>query len=353
VLYLHQRLLSPLKAIYLEEQDVAYRTKCTSIGHRILKEDQRAESVPNSIFKRLDTIILRVQNEITVDNITTINEAKSILERIEQVVTTSNFVCSIPYYLVQSFGDGLLPRKLDERLIYAAENELRRPYITAHANEMFSHVDCDLSSLLYLCIAEALHIPLRMVELPGHNFIRWRLNNYTHLNWDTNYGFNRFTDNEYAAHYGVKADQIVNGTYLLDLSTDNVEGYFSFVRGITFQSAKKFHESINEYRVAITKYPQSPAARNNIAWLFVSDKSVQQIVTKEEALELMLKACDIYRTDNSLDTLACVYAENGDFKSAITIETEAYSMKALPKYKQMIDAFYKGKTWLDLFGTTS
>jgi tetratricopeptide (TPR) repeat protein len=170
------------------------------------------------------------------------------------------------------------------------------------------------------------------------------------LNWDTNYGFNKYTDNGYAARFGVGPEHIANGTYLADLSTESVEGYFCFIRGLTFQRANSYADAVAEYRIAITKYQQSPAACNNIAWLFVSVREVQEIVTKEDALQFALKACEIHRTDNNLDTLACVYAEHDDFQSAIEIETEAYNISPQPSYREMIEAFRDGKTWLDVHG---
>jgi tetratricopeptide (TPR) repeat protein len=350
MLHLHQRLESPLAVKLPAEKAVPFSSQLNTIGHRILVEDQRAQDVPSPIFERLDAIISRIKKEASIGSVTTVEEAGNALERIERIIIAMNFVCSIPQFLVHSFAEGLQPQILQLRVIHAPENEIRRPHLLAHQDELFSHVDCDLSSLLYLSIADVLGLPLRMVEVPQHNFIRWRLSEDHHINWDTNYGFNRYTDNEYAAIHGVTPDLIVKGVYLDDLSPENVEGYFHFVRGITFQRGQKLPEAVQEYRLAVRKYPQSPVSYNNIAWLFVSVRTVQQIVTKEEALQLALKACEIHRTDNNLDTLACVYAEHKDFESAIRIETEAFQLMPKPDYRVMIDAFRNGKTYLDVHG---
>lgn len=351
MLQLHQRLLSPMHIPKIERKPSEYQSERVSIGQRILQEDDRAEPVPDVVFQRLDFVIEKVINNVTAGTVNTIDEAREILQSIERVVTSMNFVCSIPYYLVHSFSEGLFPRALDSKLVYAPENDLRRSHILSNEDEDFSHVDCDLGSLLYLCIGEALGIPLCMVEVPQHNFVRWRLNESLHLNWDTNYGFNKFTDSGYASRYGVDPKHIINATYLADLSVANVEGYFSFVRGITFQRAKEYANAIEEYRSAVRNYPQSPSSRNNIAWLFVSVRDTQQLVTSDEALQLMLETCDIDRSHNYLDTLACVYAERGDFTTAIQIEMEAYNLHPSPVYREMIEAFQGGKTWLDVHST--
>jgi tetratricopeptide (TPR) repeat protein len=325
-----------------------YTSKHNTIGHRVLCEDRRAEPFPDLIFQRLDGVIDAVANVTIRVRGTSTEEARKVLTRVEDVVREANFVCSIPYYLVESFSDGLFQKPLDLRLIDSAENSLRKTHMMAHQHELFSHVDCDLGALLYLSIGEVLGIPLQMIEVPDHNFVRWRLDRDVHLNWDTNYGFAKFSDTEYAARYGVRKEHIDNGVYLADMSVDNVVGYFSFVRGLTFQGLKRLPEAVAEYRVAIPMYPKSPSARNNIAWLFVSDRGVQLIVSKDEALRFALEACSLHRSDSNLDTLACVHAEHGDFASAIACETEAYNIGPNPYYLKMISAFETGKTWLDV-----
>ena len=319
MLHSHRRLLSPRRFPKYDRSPFEYQVKRASIGQRILQADDRAEPVPDLVFQRLDSVVEKVVDSVVVGTVTTVDEARAVLLSIEEIITSTNFVCSIPQYLVHSFAEGLLPRDLDSNLVYAPQNDFRRDHILAHEDEAFSHMDCDLSSLLYLCIGEALQIPLCMAELPDHNFIRWRLSDAVHLNWDTNYGFNKFTDSEYANIYGLDPEHIEGGTYLADLTTLNVEGYFSFVRGITFQRARNYEEAITEYRAAINHYPQSPSSRNNIAWLFVSVPEAQQIVTSDEALQLAQQACDIHRSHSHLDTMACVFAERGDFLQRNTV----------------------------------
>jgi tetratricopeptide (TPR) repeat protein len=184
--------------------------------------------------------------------------------------------------------------------------------------------------------------------VPQHNFVRWRFGPNEFLNWDTNYGFNRWTDDEYAAQYGVTGELREAGTYLSDLSTENTLGYFCFVRGITFQRSDQFQSALAEYREGIVRYPQSPSSRNNAAWLFASKRHAQDFINKDDARRFAEEACSIHRSDQNLDTLACVCAEAGDFQTAIAIEEEAYKLSPLPNYKEMIEAFRNKKTYLDL-----
>jgi len=344
-----QRLYSPLKGSPAKEL-IRKDGLTPTIGHMVLTEDSRAETIQQSVFDRLNDVISNVESSVTVGTtVTTIDQARAILQQIEQVIIAMNFVCTIPDFLVSTFAQGLLPRALDPVVINNSENDLRRVQISAHSGEMFSHVDCDLSSLLYVSIGEKLDIPLCMVEIPNHNFVRWRLSDSLHLNWDTNYGFDKFSDSQYALTGHITSEQIVNGIYLADLSTNNSKGYFSFVRGLTFQSNNMLSEALNEYRNATQLYPKSPSARNNAAWLYVSSRPAQAFITGTEAIAMGEKARQLVMNDsNILDTLACAYAEYGDFTKAIEIETAAYNMTPNPEYQRMITAFGMGQTWLDV-----
>lgn len=343
-----RRLFSPLKGTPAKE-GIRKDGPTPTLGHLVLTEDSRAETIQPSIFDRLDDIISHVETAVTVGTVTTVNQARAVLQQIEQVIIAMNFACTIPDYLVSSFAQGLLPRALDPAVINNNENDLRRAHIAAHSGALFSHVDCDLSSLLYVSIGEKLGISLCMVEIPNHIFVRWRLDPSLHLNWDTNYGFDKFTDNQYALTGHVTSEQVVNGIYLADLSANNSRGYFSFVRGITFQGNNMFSEALTEYRNATQLYPKSPSARNNAAWLYVSNRPAQAFITGAEAIAMGEEARRLVKNDsNILDTLACAYAQSGDFTKAIEIETEAYRMTPNPEYKRMIEAFGRGETWLDV-----
>ena len=183
-------------------------------------------------------------------------------------------------------------------------------------------------------------------------FIRWRLADGSALNWETNHGYNRYTDEHYKTVHNFTLAQLEAGTYLADMSRENTLGYFSFIRGITHERAKQPTAAAREYEDALANYPQSPSPLNNLAWLYVTSRDAQQVITGADALRHATKACTFDRTANVLDTLACVMAECGDFAGAIVIETEAYALNPAPGFQEMIQAFRDGKTWLDLHGTT-
>ncbi len=314
------------------------------------------QTAPPKLYQRpssndLDEVLDAVKATLPSTVPTIEDDVRNLLLSIESAITGSNFVCSIPAFLVGSFAQGLALRPLRMDVLYSVENQFRRAHALAHSGELFSHVDCDLGSLIYLSIAEAFGLPIRMVEVPQHNFVRWHFSETSYLNWDTNYGFDRYSDAEYAVRHGVSPEHISSSIYLASLSTTNVDGYFDFCRGLTYEAAKNFAPSVATYRQAISRYPQSPSARNNLAWLYASVNKVQALIPAGDALKFALEACELHRKHNFLDTLACVYAELGDFHNAIAIEQEAYNQSHSPGYAQMVEAFKAGRTWMDIHGS--
>lgn len=349
---LEQRLANVFgKTTFPFEQVISDAVSVNTTGHKVLLEDRRAETIPDAIFDRLDWVIAHVRDAIPNGDNQDPAVALEKLRAIEHTLTQRNFICSIPYFLVATFAEGLQRRPLSTpALMLADENQLRRHFVERHLHEDFSHVDCDLSSLLYLSIAESVGLPLCMVEVPHHNFVRWMFNDGSYLNWDTNYGYNRFTDKDYADKYGAVQEQVDKGIYLSNMSADNVMGYFCFCRGLTFERAGNPSAAIGEYMLSVEKYPQSPISRNNLAWKYVTSRDAQALIAGDKALRFAREAVALFRTDSYLDTLACVLAESGEFEEAILIETEAYRINPNPEYETMIKAFAQRQTWLDLHG---
>lgn len=348
--YLEQRFITPFRSTKTYSTDeISASVTPDTIGHRVLIEDRRAESISNSIFERLDLLIDFVENTLPQGENDDPAIALTKLKAIEQALTDNNVMCSIPMFLVATFAEGLQLKPFTEHaLIYAEENQYRRSHIEAHIDEKFSHMDCDLSSLLYISIAEKLSLPICMIEVPRHNFVRWTFSDGSYLNWDTNFGYNRYTDDQYAKKYDASEDQIKKGTYLSNMTSENVMGYFNFCRGNTFELDSKPHGAIQEYLTSIERYPQSPISRNNIAWKYATSKDAQTLISSKDALIFAREAVDIVRSDTYLDTLACVLAESGDFEEAVIVEMEAYKMNPRPDYQVMIEAFQNKQTWLDI-----
>ena len=100
------------------------------------------------------------------------------------------------------------------------------------------------------------------------------------------------------------------------------------------------------YEMILRRETRNYHAYNELAWLYVTcpDKSFRD---PEEAIRLANIALEIKREPFILDTLACAYAEMGDFEKAIEIEKEAYELKPEEHFKEMIEAFKQKKTYIE------
>lgn len=103
-------------------------------------------------------------------------------------------------------------------------------------------------------------------------------------------------------------------------------------------------KAIRDYQKAIEVFPANTRALNTLAWIYVSKPEHRN---PKEALKLALRAVALDRTAPYLDTLACAYAENGDFQKAVETEREALKLKADPDYRKMIAAFREKMTYLE------
>jgi hypothetical protein len=77
-------------------------------------------------------------------------------------------------------SDALKPRTPSDdeflRAFQSLANARRQSYATKlrQENEPLYYFDCDLAAILYVAIAERLDLPVHLVEIPGHNFVRWQ-----------------------------------------------------------------------------------------------------------------------------------------------------------------------------------
>lgn len=329
--------------------EAAFAPLESTIGHQVLALDNAAIPTPEAALVKLDATLEAVVSQVKIGSMPqTTDEAVAVLSQIESVLIRQNYACSIPYR-VANFSEGLLPRPLNLELTRDSTNRLRRAHMLEHAGELFSIVDCDLGSLLYLSIADRLGLPLVMVEVPEHNFIRWIFDNgLPHLNWDTNYGYSVFSDEGYISHHGVPPETISQGVFLANMTRTTVLGYFNQCRGLAWQSLKEYERALAEYRLSTQANPKAPNPLNNLAWLYASSRKAQKFVAAAEAIESAEKAVNLFRHPDLLDTLGCTYAEAGDFAKALQAEKAAYQMSGNPQFLELIEAFENNRTYLDL-----
>lgn len=151
-----------------------------NIGFIVLK----LENAPPEAFELLDAIIKTASNDAK-----SLNEPEDFLRFF---FNTIRFTFNIKYQKNDLPGAGLKNRTLD----------------------------CDNLALIYLSMAEELELPLHMVILPTHAFVRWEDKNVT-IDWESIIGEKR-EKNFYKSSYEISDYAEKKGTYLRNLTRNEV-----------------------------------------------------------------------------------------------------------------------------------
>lgn len=276
-----------------------YRPKFKGIGFQILDSESEACFVTDQQYKLLDELVESVVTKVKynpnlVDRGAKIEQARNVSKVISDTLRAKGFALFIP---TESLGDALISR-----------NRLGEP-----ERHIF---DCDTGSFIFLTIVENLGAPVSLVDITlpsgaGHNYVRWHIDDQTSFDWDMNGQSECLTPTGLPSYEG------------RSMSRDETFGYALGLRASIWETLGKYDSALSDYREAIKLYPQEHAYYNNFAWVVATKQLSNRKQLQKAALEASEHATTITRTANYLDTLACVYALTGDFKKAITLESEA------------------------------
>ena len=168
-----------------------FHGKYNTIAHELLNDEASASDVTQNMYDFIDAVIDEAKVRITKKPSYTRDEAISMLRTIDEILIGKNVVYPAQLDgmgLVDQLSDGLRGRVMNPTEIDAlakySHNERRSDRIRQHASEPFYVNDCDTTSFLYLAIAEVIDLPLYLIELPGHNFIRYE-DGATSFDWET------------------------------------------------------------------------------------------------------------------------------------------------------------------------
>ncbi len=184
--------------------------------------------------------------------------------------------------------------------------------------EPIRFLDCDMASLLLISVAQMVGFELRLVEVPGHNFVRWHGPGGQRVNWD----WTRWASlDDQGYHERIPPIQLTRKTYLKSQTQEEATGYFLAVltRNIS-DPAKK----LALRRDALAKAPNNPIVANNVAWSFATLPEGVEHTERQDAVSLALSAWASDPDDPEfMDTAACALAAAGQKAIAIAIEAGA------------------------------
>ena len=166
-------------------------------------------------------------------------------------------------------------------------------------------IDCDTSSILYVALAQLQGFPVKMIEIPKHNYVRW-IEREISINWDTNDGKIRNDDQQSKL---LSSKEIISYWFLIgrrDLRKDS-----------RLSREFAFH--------ALHLSPRYPEALNNVAWALVVDVDPRKR-DAYQALVCARRAVSLSDDANYWDTLAATYAGIQDYDMAMTAELRALDL---------------------------
>ena len=125
----------------------------------------------------MESACQRIKSRYTQDEIKSANldRVKSILGMIDSIFTENKFL----YFTAKddSHFDFLTLAMRDwypsDRYGYYTGNDYRDKFWSSHKGEQCRLIDCDLYSEVYIGVAQMAGLPLTMVEIPHHNYVRW------------------------------------------------------------------------------------------------------------------------------------------------------------------------------------
>jgi hypothetical protein len=305
-----------------------YKPTHRGLGYDILNGESEACFVSDSSYRLLDEIVDRVTARLTDaqrsgQGISDEARAIAISQATGDILAELGFGLYIP---TETLGDALVSRNppgMPPRFIF----------------------DCDTGSMILLTVADHLQVPASLVEITlesgsQHNYVRWHLAQGRSIDWDTNGRGPCITPTNQPAFQG------------LSMSLVETMGYAATLRAPLWKSQKQYLRALSDYRNDARDRPGHPVAFNNFAWLVATTDFPQRESYKAEALQAATQAVSLQRRAgapkltrndlaNYLDTLACVYAYGGDYKTAGITESEAASISPKPEFKQRQEMFAK------------
>jgi tetratricopeptide (TPR) repeat protein len=328
--------------------------KFDTFAHWVLDAEAEADFVSPDRYAKLDAMIADVKSRVTIDRtIKDVREerkqARRILKAIDETLTRHNVLFPPGETDCTALRIGLAPQKLSEkdfeRILRSGMNARREDHARENPAGPFFMMDCDMTSLLYLGIGDALGVELRLVDLPDHMFVRWPLSDGTYMNWDTNVA-GSIDDKEYASDYELSKKIRKSRVYLATMTREESRGYVYSLRAARHEEKERMTEALADLETAHKLYPQSTQIKNELAFLYATmdqtkDKRAEALAMAEEITKLEPEVGDYW------DTLATAHAAKGDFAKAIKLEEKAMKFaedsEELAEFRARMKEFEQGK----------
>lgn len=339
-------MIHTTKSIIISCSSIVILLTCSHNKPYLSDIDINEKLLANICF-RLEENIYRTY--ISDDNIL-LNNINDKYELLLSIISDAEYkISQLPRYSISEKQYALLVfYNIHDLLINKYKFKLKIGTETLLEALTYNKYDCDIGSLIYFSIGEKIGLPIYIVEAPGHNFVRWELNNHEHINWDVNTGKDYSDDDFRNGNTPTSTKKLtiyteMHSYFLKNLPINYFIGYYYGLLAYKLNKKGKLDIAEIYYKQSIQLYPYAFLSMNNLAWMYVTNEKYISRDYANQATNLTLFIVNSYPEDiNSIDTLSCCYAAQGNFEQAIFEEKKAYSNK------QKIEGFKNKKTCLDM-----
>ncbi|HEX9965612.1 MAG TPA: hypothetical protein VGB04_11585 [Allosphingosinicella sp.] len=284
-----------------------------TLAYRMLERERAVREIPASAEPLLRKVLTEGVAALGSDYAppATADEFEAFAEKVSTVLAAHNFVQpgstkDWPDTLGEAFAP--LPRG-DPRV--ASSLKLDRPARLDHVKPAgpVYFVDCDMGAMLIISVAQMVGFDVAMVEVPGHNFLRWKSPSGATTGWDWTYWR---TPDEAGRASRLEPSLLARKVFLDSQTLEESEAYFkSVLAGKIGNEAAK----LALRREAASAFPNNRVVAYGVARTFTLGPGASP-AERKEALGYSLLALSMEGNGNPRNVadrmiaVACAYAAN-------------------------------------------
>lgn len=284
-----------------------------TLAYRMLQRERSVRAVPDGAEPLLREVLADAMAALGPDPEppATAEEFRAFAETVSAVLAAHNFVqpASVDDW-PDTLGEAFAPLdRADPRV--SASLSADRPARLGHVKKdgPVYFVDCDIGAMLIISVAQSIGFDVAMVEVPGHNFLRWESPSGAGSGWDWTYW--RVPD-ESARAARLPRSLVARKVFMASQTLAESEAYFKSVLGgqIDDPAAR-----LALRREAAAAFPNNRVVAYGVARTFALGASASP-AERKDALAFSLLALSMESEGNAesradrMMAVACAYAAN-------------------------------------------
>lgn len=282
-----------------------------TLAYRMLQRERAVRGVPDSAEPLLRKVLTEAVAALGPEPPATADEFRAFAEKVSIVLAAHNFVQpGSAKDWPDTVGEAFAPLSRSDPRVAAslgADQAARLRHVKREGPVYF--VDCDIGSMLIISVAQMVGFDIAMVEVPGHNFLRWKSPSGATASWDWTYW--RTPDE---AEQGARLHRalLTRKVFLASQTPEESEAYFKTVLAgrIDDQPAR-----LALRREAAAAFPNNRVVAYGVARSFALSPGASPD-ERREALGYSLLALSMEGNGNPASVadrmmaVACAYAAN-------------------------------------------